>query len=98
MCDVLLKHESAYWTTTSQQQGLRLTDAQCRQIVAVATLVGAPDAAGAEDLLTCVPALKNAGQPLAQVAVWLHDLYPAENGEWFGQLQPQMLGGRAAQQ
>jgi hypothetical protein len=87
----LLDHEASYWREVATAVEVKLNERQYRQVVAVGTLVGAQNPAAAEELLAQLSTLRNAGVPLARIADWLHELYPAPDGEWIGPLQPDAL-------
>ncbi|HEY0166075.1 MAG TPA: tetratricopeptide repeat protein [Jatrophihabitans sp.] len=87
----LLEHEDSYWQANAARADVKLNLRQCRQVVALGTLLGAHQPADAEALLGRLPTLRHAGVPLARVADWLHDLYPAPDAQWIGPLQPDLL-------
>jgi hypothetical protein len=89
--DVLLAHESRYWTKVAGQAGIELSLATQQRAVACASLWGAADEREAERVLRPVPGLRDLGedQRLA-VAEWLSGLYVAPDRYW-SRVQPDRL-------
>ena len=83
--DVLLDHESRYWTRVADRFGITLTPATRRCLVATATLWGAKTAVDAASLLA---ATLTGADPdtLHNVAQWLATLYQDGERYWSGML------------
>lgn len=91
--DVILEHESRYWSKTANAQRVGVSRHAQRLAVAAATLCGATDEDEALSLLARLQVL--AGQhadSIASIASWLQTLYPAVTGRFWSSLQPDRLG------
>ncbi|GGZ89077.1 tetratricopeptide repeat-containing serine protease family protein [Streptomyces plicatus] len=99
---LLLRHEERYWKSTASGlplgagahgDGGRLS--LLRDAVAVATLCGAAHEEEALTTVLALPTLAAAGTEGAGIAAelshWLRRLYPAPDGQFWGQLQPDRL-------
>jgi tetratricopeptide (TPR) repeat protein len=102
--DVILRHESRYWTRTTGHHGLNLHEDTLRNAVAAVTLCGAASQPQAIELLTHVPGLRDQTEDARlRGARWLRDLYPPSAGlaepagpwaghdRYWGSLQPDLL-------
>ncbi|MDX3386360.1 tetratricopeptide repeat protein [Streptomyces niveiscabiei] len=90
--DTLLRHEAAYWKSTSQAPPLNLLgEAALRNAVVTATLVGPVPRERAHTLLARVPRIGDQPEAVRRaVADWLRDLYPST--AYWGVLEPDPLG------
>jgi len=92
--EMLLRHEERYWARTAAARGLAFGHARTLpRAVAAATVRGAADEAEAQTVLGRLAGLRDQPEDrLLAVAEWLHDLYPAPDGAYWGQVQPDRLG------
>ena len=91
--DVLLGHEQRYWEQTATAHQLTFYPDTLRNAVAAATVCGAATRSQALETVARVPGLRD--QPEDRqfaIASWLHDLYPTNEGHYWGSLQPDRLG------
>jgi hypothetical protein len=77
---VLLTHESRYWSRTAKANQLTLTVSMQRYVVAAATLWGAKNSREAETVLTAIPWL--AEDDRMRASQWVADLYQDQNRYW----------------
>jgi len=90
--DVLLAHEARYWRQAATRRRLRQPDSVTRAAVAAAALCGAQDADEATAVLGGLPEFAGADvSARLAVAEWLRDLYPAQAGEYWGTLVPDLI-------
>lgn len=90
--DILLSHESTYWSRTAAAHELTLTQSVLREAVAAVTLFGARSQAQADNLIRLIPALRDKDfEYRRRVTTWLVGLYPDPSGAW-GVLEPDRLG------
>ncbi|MET7465233.1 tetratricopeptide repeat-containing serine protease family protein [Nonomuraea sp. NPDC005501] len=91
--DVLLNHERRYWQRTAVAAGLALNPKSLERAIAAAALCGADDAAQAGATLEAVPGWDGTDADRREAAAgWIHGLYPAPAGEYWGALQPDRIG------
>ncbi|GAA2321122.1 hypothetical protein GCM10010149_87680 [Nonomuraea roseoviolacea subsp. roseoviolacea] len=91
--DVLLNHERRYWQRTAAAAGLAANPGSLERAIAAAALCGADDAAQAGATLKAVPGWTDAGDDRREAAArWIHGLYPAPAGEYWGAVQPDRIG------
>ncbi|MBC9007004.1 tetratricopeptide repeat protein, partial [Micromonospora aurantiaca (nom. illeg.)] len=87
--------EQERWLATAQRAGLSaLPQEVFGQAVVLAALVGAPDAATAQQLLARLPALARAGEPdreSGRLAEWLRGLYRQQEPDWLAPHLPAVL-------
>lgn len=90
---VLLRHEQRYWEKSAHDRGVSGRRDTLRRAVATATLCGAADFDEALRTLKRLPVLRDeSDDALREVCRWLHDLFPASSGRYWGPLQPDRLG------
>jgi Tetratricopeptide repeat len=90
----LLGHESKYWSDTLAARDLNHIGVgadTCRQVVAIAGLLGADNEQHADELLRRLPVLTDAPALTVQVILtWFREVYPA-NSSWLGSIQPDLV-------
>lgn len=90
--DILLSHESTYWSRTAEAHRLDLTPPVLRESVAAVTLFGARSDQQADNLIRLLPAVRDRDFGYRRrVTDWLAHLYPDPSGAW-GVLEPDRLG------
>lgn len=90
--DILLSHESTYWSRTAEAHRLDLTPPVLREAVAAVTLFGARSNQQADNLIRLLPAVRERDFGYRRrVTDWLAHLYPDPSGAW-GVLEPDRLG------
>ncbi|MET8387571.1 tetratricopeptide repeat protein [Streptosporangium canum] len=92
----ILRHERRYWKSTAVRRApnnrVDLHDDVLTRAVTVAALCGASTRTEASRLLPAVPGIAAGDEDLhTRVAVWLHELYPAAGGAYWGSLHPDLL-------
>ncbi|MGW0877090.1 hypothetical protein ACWD3Z_42515 [Streptomyces sp. NPDC002740] len=90
--EILLLHEERYWAQTAPAHGIgHLHPATLRQLVAAATLHRAATLTEARALLDRLGCMSGeTTNTRLGAAVWLHELYGAQDGYWTG-LTPDLL-------
>ena len=86
--------EQQWWRSTAERHGLHaVPDVVLRQVVVVAALVGAADAAAADTLLGCLPALTGAAAAGRRRAIagWAREIYPQQAPDWLAPRLPGVL-------
>ena len=88
----ILDHEQRYWEETASDHGLDLNPMTLSIAVAAIALLGASVLAEAHSTLSRVPGIRDLTED-RKIAVdsWLHDLYPAGPGQYWGSLQPDRI-------
>ena len=91
---VLLDHEQRYWERSAHDRGVLRRRDTLRRAVAAVTLCGSADLDEALRTLKRVEVLRDESDDdaLREVCRWLHDLFPASSGRYWGPLQPDRLG------
>jgi tetratricopeptide (TPR) repeat protein len=95
----LLGHEQRYWDGAIRDRELSpglVTGANRSLAVALACLVHPESKEEARTLLARLPGMagESAAATRGELANWLHDLYPATGGAYWGSLQPDRLAER----
>jgi hypothetical protein len=90
LLDALLDHEERYWRRAAAGLPVTVDDAQCRRVVALATVTGADSEAEATELVSLVPELSDAPRERrAQLARFAERLYPGNR--YWNQLGPDVV-------
>jgi TPR repeat protein len=88
----LLEHEQSYWEESAPARISRRPKL-LRRIVAAAVLCGATDPVEARMTLRRIEGLNSSSyDKLGSIAQWLHELFPADDGRYWGPLQPDRIG------
>jgi tetratricopeptide (TPR) repeat protein len=92
--DLLLDHEVRYWERAAAARWpVPFTPRTLREAVVCATLYGAATEDEAQRVIARLPALADQTYDVRRaVCSWLHDLYPASAGNFWGPLEPDRLG------
>ncbi|WP_345636772.1 tetratricopeptide repeat protein [Rugosimonospora acidiphila] len=89
--EVLLRHESRYWTTTATTGKVTLSPVTLPVVVAAAAVFGADTRDQAATIVEHLPGTRDQSEDQrAAIVRWLARLYPTDGG-WWGALTPDVL-------